>query len=143
MGDAAQALARGRKGGRLVPVGTNVALLADVQDLLFRKLGIRRADVDIRQGWFQDTVWAAYDAIGPIVLLRLDGDWYESTRTCIEALYDQVAEDGFVVVDDYSAFPGCKTAIDEFLANRNLSVTLHPVDYTRVYFQKPRTRLRS
>ena len=76
-------------------------------------------------------------------MLRLDGDWYESTRTCIEALYDQVVEDGFVVVDDYGAFPGCKTAIDEFFANRKIAVTLHAVDYTRVYFQKPRTHVRS
>lgn len=138
VGDAAHALTRGRKGGRLVPVGTNVALLDDVLDLLHRKLGISRAVVEIRQGWFQDTVSRASGEIGPIALLRLDGDWYESTRICIEALYDQVAQDGFIVVDDYGAFPGCKTAIDEFLASRGLSVTLHPVDYTRVYFQKPR-----
>jgi O-methyltransferase len=138
VGDAAHALARGRKDGRLVAVGTNVAVLEDVQDLIHRKLGVSRAGVEIRQGWFQDTVGRARGEVGPIALLRLDGDWYESTRTCIEALYDQVAEGGFVVIDDYGEFPGCRTAIDQFFATRGLRVTLHAVDYTRVYLQKPR-----
>ena len=137
VGDAAHALTLGRKEGRLVPVGTNVAALEDVRDLLHRQLRVSRDVVEIRKGWFQDTVWRARAEIGPIALLRLDGDWYESTKTCLEALYDQVEHGGFVIIDDYGTFPGCRTAVDEFLASRSLDVDIHTVDYTRVYFQKP------
>jgi hypothetical protein len=56
--------------------------------------------------------------LGPIAILRLDGDWYESTRICLEHLYDRVVPGGFIILDDYNGVEGCKRATDEFTAAR-------------------------
>jgi O-methyltransferase len=52
--------------------------------------------------------------LAPIAVLRLDNDWYKSTRFCLETLYARVVEGGLVIIDDYHTFIGCKTAVDEF-----------------------------
>lgn len=67
-------------------------------------------------GWFQDTLSGSKAQIGAIALLRLDGDFYESTRTCLEQLGDAVAPNGAIIFDDYGAFAGCRKAVDEYLA---------------------------
>lgn len=53
-------------------------------------------------GWFCDTIPAAADAIGPIALLRLDADLYESTRVCVEHLYPKVVPGGWCICDDWT-----------------------------------------
>lgn len=121
--------------------GTNVASLEDVQELLYRKLRLNREAVEIRKGWFHETIEPAKREIGPIAILRIDADWYESTRTCLDILYENVVDGGFVIVDDYGWFPGCRAAVDEFLACGRHSVELCIVDYTRVYFEKPATQI--
>ena len=90
-------------------------------------------------GWFQDTVPEAAKTIGPIAILRLDGDWYESTKVCLEHLYDLVTEGGFIVIDDYGTYDGCKTAVDEFMKSRASHDYLHPVDADCRYLVKSRS----
>ncbi|MDQ3275320.1 MAG: TylF/MycF family methyltransferase [Actinomycetota bacterium] len=58
--------------------------------------------------------------IGPISVLRIDGDWYESVKTCLVELYDQVSRGGFVIFDDYFVWEGCAVAVHEFLGERKL-----------------------
>ncbi len=72
------------------------------------------------QGWFEETLPATRARVGPIALLRLDCDWYKSVRCCLDNLYDQVVEGGFVVFDDYFSYEGCAIAVHEFLAERRL-----------------------
>jgi len=84
---------------------------------------------------FQDTFPSV--RTGDIALLHIDADWYESVKLCLERFYDSVQPGGFVVIDDYGHWEGCKKATDEFLRNRSLDVTLTRVDYTGRYFQKP------
>lgn len=108
--------------GELVAIGACAVAaygdnpLADADDLLDRVLEIPAEQYTIHQGWFQDTV-AAADA-GPLAILRLDGDWYESTRTCLEGLFDYISPGGFLILDDYGFFAGCSQAVDEFLDGR-------------------------
>ena len=52
------------------------------------------------KGWFNDTV-PGFTPPCKIAVLRLDGDWYDSTRVCLENLYPHVAAGGLVIVDDY------------------------------------------
>jgi len=52
-------------------------------------------------------------------VLRLDGDFSESTKFCLEKLYDQVVSGDTVIIDDYGVFPGCLRAVDEFIAARS------------------------
>src|SRR5262245_7277727 len=73
------------------------------------------------KGWFDQTLVPTRDRIGPIAILRIDADWYESVRCCLESLYDQVVEGGFVIFDDYYTFDGLAIAFHEVLAGRGLS----------------------
>ena len=69
-------------------------------------------------------------SIGKIALLRLDTDWYESTRHELEVLYDKVVEGGVLIIDDYGHWSGSKKAVDEFIEKRKLSIFLNRIDYT-------------
>lgn len=107
-----------------------------VKELYFRKLKMREGKIRIIKGLFQKTVPECKNKINKIALLHLDGDWYESTKVCIENLFDKVEKGGFIVVDDYGHWRGCKKAIDEFLEKRKLKYTINKIDYTRIFFRK-------
>jgi hypothetical protein len=136
-GDAASGLAVGRFGGSLEPVGTNIASLDGVKHLFFSIFGFPESLVQFKKGWFQHTLPAASSTMEPIALLRIDGDWYASTKVCLEHLYDRVTPGGYVVIDDYGYFPGCRRAVDEFLQEQGITVTIHWIDAEGVYFLKP------
>jgi hypothetical protein len=68
----------------------------------------------IHEGWFQERVPSAASDIREIALLHLDGDWYDSTRVCLEYLYPNVISGGVIVINDYGAYEGCRRAVDEF-----------------------------
>jgi hypothetical protein len=67
---------------------------------------------------------------GPIALLRLDTDWYESTRHEMLHLFPLLAEGGVLIVDDYGHWEGARKAIDECLAALPRRYFLHRIDYT-------------
>jgi O-methyltransferase len=71
-----------------------------------------------------------------IAILRLDTDWYESTKFELENFYNHVSEGGIVIVDDYGHWQGAKRAVDEFL-QKHPHIILKKIDYTGVYFVKP------
>jgi O-methyltransferase len=66
------------------------------------------------KGWFSDTV-PAFKPPSEIAVLRLDGDWYDSTRVCLEHLVPFVADHGVVIIDDYYEWDGCARAVNEYL----------------------------
>lgn len=127
-----------RLDGALQPIGVYDASLDDVSDFLFRKLRLRPDKVLLHEGWFQETVPAAWNEVGPIALLRIDADWYESVRVCLEGLYGRTIPGGYVILDDYGSYPGCRDAFHEFAATVGLDVELHPIDAHGVWFRKPR-----
>ena len=88
------------------------------------------------KGWFNNTIPIHKKSIGKIALLHLDCDWYESVKFCLEELYDNIIKGGFIIIDDYGHWKGCKKAVDEFIENRNLRIELGKIDYTGVYFRK-------
>ena len=59
----------------------------NVLNLICKTIGYKEEKVIIHKGWFQDTIPKSKNEIQKISLLRLDGDWYESTKVCIENLY--------------------------------------------------------
>jgi O-methyltransferase len=65
-----------------------------------------------------------------IALLRLDTDWYESTRHELEHLWDRVEVNGVLIVDDYGHWAGARQAVDEFFASRADAPLLNRIDYT-------------
>lgn len=71
-----------------------------------------------------------YDKINEIALLRLDTDWYESTRHELEVLYDKLVPGGILIIDDYGHWSGARKAVDEFISKRKLNIFLNRIDYT-------------
>jgi len=107
--------------------------LSKVKEVL-RKLRIPESRVHIVKGWFQDTFPSAQ--IRDIAILHIDADWYESVKLCLEKFYDSVQPGGYIILDDYGDWEGCRIATDEFLKKRALDMKLIQVDYTGFYFQK-------
>lgn len=62
-----------------------------------------------------------------ISLLRLDTDWYQSTRKELEVLYEKVSSGGIIIIDDYGHWGGSRKAVDEFFSDKY--VWMHYVDY--------------
>ncbi len=125
-----------RNSGKLVSIQKCVGALEDVKKLFFSVLKLNPENIYIGKGWFQDTLPKEKQNVGPIALLRLDADWYESTKCALDNLYDNVVPGGYVLIDDYGHWEGCKKAVDEFLAKRNIVANLQKIDYAGVYFQK-------
>lgn len=125
-----------RMDGKMEAIGKCVGPIEDVERLLFREIGYPEKLVRFHKGWFQDTIHAGLREPSRIALLRLDGDWYESTKVCLDHLYDRVVPGGIVVMDDYGHWEGCKRATDEFIARLGKPVYLHHIDYTGRYWIK-------
>lgn len=102
--------------------------VTECRHLLERTIGYPAELVHYHEGWFQDTLPAASREIDKIALLRLDGDWYASTKVCLEHLFEKVVPSGFVVIDDYGSYEGCRKAVDEFLAETDTGAFLGRVD---------------
>ena len=65
-----------------------------------------------------------------IALLRLDTDWYESTKAELEELYPHVVNGGIIIIDDYGHFEGAKRAVDEYFEKEDNKPLLNRIDYT-------------
>lgn len=50
-----------------------------------------------------------------IALCRVDTDWYESTKKEFEVLYPRISAGGYMIVDDYTDWSGCRLAVDEYM----------------------------
>ncbi|GAK57008.1 macrocin-O-methyltransferase domain protein [Candidatus Vecturithrix granuli] len=120
--------------------GTSFGYQEKVEEILFHKLVLDPVRQHLVKGWFQDTIPSKKPQIGPIALLHLDCDWYESIKFCLNELYDQVLDGGYIIIDDYGYWQGCKQAVDEFLLQRNLQIQLNWIDDIGIYFQKTPSR---
>lgn len=118
--------------------GSCLGTEGEVAELLFGKFGIDHRRVRMVRGWFQNTLPSLSREIGPIALLRIDADWYESVKCCLERLFDRVVPDGIVIIDDYGSCHGARRAVDEFLAARHLHVHLTHDGRGGCTFRKPR-----
>ena len=72
-----------------------------------------------------------------ISVLRLDTDWYESTKFELDNFYDRVSIGGIVIIDDYGCWDGARKAVHEFLDSRHISVNLIDATHGAVFFVKP------
>jgi O-methyltransferase len=73
-----------------------------------------------------------------IALLRLDTDWYASTRHELEHLYPRLVEGGVLIIDDYGHYAGARRAVDEYFAAAGEPVLLNRIDHTGRLVIKPR-----
>ena len=79
------------------------------------------------KGWFNSTL-PNFCPPEPISILRLDGDWYESTTVCLESLFHFMANRGVIIVDDYYTWDGCSRAVYDFLSSQKLDKRISEIN---------------
>src|SRR5262245_56818404 len=87
------------------------------------------------QGKVEDTIPGAMPEA--IALLRLDTDWYESTRHELKHLYPRLAEGGVLIIDDYGHWQGARQATGEHFAADGTPILLNRIDYPGRIALKP------
>lgn len=82
----------------------------------FEAFGVDLAESNVRliKGYFDETLHLDE----PVAVAHLDGDWYESTRTCLERIEPHLVSGGRLVIDDYFKWSGCRRAVDEYFDGR-------------------------
>ena len=121
---------------RPLPKGSCLGTLEEVKRLMFQIMNFPEDKLVFIKGWFQDTIPQTIMKIDKIALLRIDGDWYESTKCCLEGLYDKVVPGGAVIIDDYESCYGCKKAVDEFISDRCITTNVELDGRGGCYFTK-------
>ena len=83
----------------------------------FARLGVPvdEHNVELIKGLFEDTI----SLDGPVAFAHLDGDWYESTMTCLTRIAPLLVPGGRIVLDDYGKWSGCRADVDEYFAGRD------------------------
>jgi hypothetical protein len=101
---------------------------------LFLKLP--HCDLRIVKGWFTDTLRETTNLPDQIALLRMDGDWYESTMQIMEFLYPKVAKGGVIIIDDYDYWEGCKKALHTYFNRNSLRVEVSHLGSTPFFIKQ-------
>ena len=101
--------------------------LADVQHNLF-STGYPRDLIQFVRGRVEETI--PCHAPEQIAVLRLDTDWYESTRHELVHLFPRLAVGGVLIIDDYGHWKGARKAVDEYIAATGARLLLSRIDYT-------------
>jgi len=91
-------------------------------------VGYDDAKIHLVKGKVEDTI--PEQAPESISLLRLDTDWYESTRHELVHLYPRLSVGGLLIIDDYGAWQGCRKAVDEYVTENRLKLFLTPLEKT-------------
>jgi O-methyltransferase len=110
--------------GRAAPRQAGVS-----RDDVFRLLtstGYDPARIRLVKGPVEETL--PEHAPDTVALLRLDTDWYASTRHELDHLYPRLAVGGVLIVDDYGHYAGARKAVDEYFDGQR--ILLHRIDYT-------------
>ena len=135
-GEQAAIYSGGRNQGKLATVNKCQAGLDEVRHLILDKIKVPEKLAHFHVGWFQNTVPIDADKLGSIALLRLDGDWYDSTKVCLEHLYPLLSSGGILVLDDYNCWEGCRKATDEYREKNKINCEIHQVDSEAVFWVK-------
>jgi O-methyltransferase len=94
-----------------------------------QKTGWPEENIIMIKGKVEDTI-PAHLPTNKIALLRLDTDWYESTRHELKHLYPLLVEKGVLLIDDYGHWQGCRKAVDEYIGQHKLPILLNRIDET-------------
>ena len=110
------------------------ASLATVQKHVMRT-GYPETKTHFIKGKVEDTLPTT--APDKIALLRLDTDWYESTKHELEHLYPRLVDKGVLIIDDYGHWNGARRAVDEYFSSQSYRPLLTRLDYTGRMMVKP------
>jgi len=101
--------------------------IEEVKEALFSN-GYPQANLIFIKGKVEDTLHQHVP--GKLSLLRLDTDWYESTRIELQILYPLLSEKGILIIDDFGHWEGAKKAVTEYFTQNGNHQFLHRIDYT-------------
>jgi len=90
--------------------------------------GYQKEKIHFIKGKVEDTI--PKDIPNEIALLRLDTDWYESTRHELTHLFPLLKLKGVLIIDDYGHWEGARKAVDEYISGNNICILLNRIDYT-------------
>lgn len=117
--------------------GSSLLAAADLEDVRanMARTGFPEDRVHYVMGKVEETI--PDQAPEQIALLRLDTDWYESTRHELQHLYPRLAPGGVLIVDDFGHWAGARQAVEEYFASVADAPLLNRVDYTGRVAVKP------
>ncbi len=75
------------------------------------------------KGMIEETLEEENNRPHQISLLRLDTDFYSSTKAALEYLYPRLHKEGVLIIDDYNCWKGCQKAVNEYFRNKNIEIT--------------------
>jgi len=111
-----------------------IADIADVKAAV-NSTGYPPGRMHFVKGRVEDTLPAR--APNNICLLRLDTDWFESTRHELVHLFPRLSQGGVLIVDDYGQYRGSRKAVDEYFSDAGVPVLLHRMDFSgRVWVKR-------
>lgn len=105
------------------------ASLDDVQDNII-KSGLSLNSFTFIKGDVCETLKQIENIPNQISVLRLDTDWYESTKNELEVLYPKLNNKGVLIIDDYGSWEGARKAVDEYFSKKTTKPLLHAIDHT-------------
>ena len=98
--------------------------------------GLENYNIELVEGWVQNSIPLVNDRIEQIAILRLDMDVYHPTKYCLDIWWDKISEGGVIIIDDW-ALDGVRIACDEFFAEKGINPKIHTVpNSTPTYFFK-------
>ena len=101
----------------------------------FAKFGLLDAQVQFLKGWFKDTLPSA--PINHLAILRLDGDLYESTMDALTYMYPKLSPGGYLIIDDYNSWAGCKHAVSDYRNSHGITAEIQSIDQHACYWRIP------
>jgi hypothetical protein len=127
---AEQLLATSKKNSRIWAI----AGLSDVREAM-AETGYPDERVHFHPGLVEETTPG--QAPDKIAILRLDTDWYSSTKHELEHLYDRLSPGGVLILDDYGDWDGARKATDEWLTKTGELLFLAPMGSGRIAVKPP------
>jgi hypothetical protein len=91
-------------------------------------IGYKKDKIYFIKGKVEDTI--PENMPHKIALLRLDTDWYESTKHELTHLFPLLQPNGVLIIDDYGHWKGARKAVDEYISDKNIRILLNRIDYT-------------
>jgi hypothetical protein len=129
--------ARAHHSKTMVQEYKHLAVSAEDVRANFARYGLLDEQVCFLEGWFKDTLPKA--PVDRLAVMRLDGDYYESTMDALASLYPKLSPGGYVIIDDYGEdlWTNCRQAVDDFRRERAVTAPLVQVDSKCFFWRRP------
>jgi hypothetical protein len=104
---------------------------------ILSKHNINETDVKLIKGDVTKTLRVEDNLPKQISILRLDTDFYDSTTVELEVLYPRLESGGYLIIDVYGHWAGCKAAVNEYFGEEFVKEHFEILDYTGIMYCKP------